>query len=123
MLCFLCRCHQVDVNSLIKHFKLVHGLCSGKTLRLKCDQAGCLQVYGTFSGFRKHLNIAHNDHCSDSGSDPGEGPSTTEDVISSNLEDLPSAIPPSYPLLVSKNLVDSCATTVAELKDRVRTGA
>lgn len=117
MLCFLCRCHQVDVNSLIKHFKLVHGLCSGKTLRLKCDQAGCLQVYGTFSGFRKHLNIAHNDHCSDSGFDPGEGPSTTEDVISSNLEDLPSAIPPSYPLLVSKNLVDSCATTVAELKE------
>lgn len=34
MLCFLCKCRQADVNSLIKHFKLVHGLCSGKTLRL-----------------------------------------------------------------------------------------
>lgn len=80
---------------------------------LKCGQAGCSQFYGTFSGFRKHLNTAHNVHCSD----PGEGPSTTEDVTSSNLEDLPSAVPPSYSLLVNKSLVDSCATTVAELKE------
>ena len=110
---FLCKCHQADVYTLIKHFKLVHGLCSAKTLHLKCGQSGCSQVYETFSGFRKHLNTAHNDQCSD----PGGGPSTSEDVTLSYLEDLPWAILPSYSVLVSKSLVDSCATTLAELKE------
>lgn len=113
MLCFLCKRHQADVNSLIKHFKLVHGVCSGKTLRLVCGQRGCSQVYGTFSGFRKHLNSAHNVQCSDL----GEGTSTTEDVTSCNLQDLPLAITPSESILVNKSLVDSCATAVAELKE------
>lgn len=109
MLCFICKRAQANANSLTKHLKLIHGLCSGKTLHLKCSQAGCFQVYGTFSGFRKHLNKAH-EACLD----PGEGPSTAEGLVAVHC-DLPSLISPS-PVLLSKNLVESCAATVAELK-------
>ena len=44
---------------LIRHIRLIHGLCSGKSLRLKCAQLRCCHVFGTFSGFRKHLNSKH----------------------------------------------------------------
>lgn len=81
MWCFICKSPQANANSLTKHLKLIHGLCSGKTLWLKCGQAGCSQVYGTFSGFRKHLNKAH-EPCAD----PGEGPSTAGDLASSNFD-------------------------------------
>ncbi|XP_056289148.1 uncharacterized protein LOC130205674 [Pseudoliparis swirei] len=111
MLCFICKSSQTNANSLTKHLKVIHGLCSGKTLRLKCGQAGCAQVYGTFSGFRKHLNKAH-ETCSD----PGEGPSTAEDSVGSVCYDLPSVIPPSDSVLLQKSLVHSCAATIAELK-------
>ncbi|KAJ8364594.1 hypothetical protein SKAU_G00134250, partial [Synaphobranchus kaupii] len=111
MLCFICKGSQANANSLIKHFKLVHGLCSGKTLRLKCGQAGCSQVYGTFSGFRKHLNKAHEAY-----SDPGKGPSTAEDLASSHFDDMQSRSSPADSVLINKSLVDSCAATVAELK-------
>lgn len=111
MLCFICKSSQANANSLTKHLKLIHGLCSGKTLRLKCGQAGCSQVYGTFSGFRKHLNKAH-EPCSD----PGEGPSTAEDVAGSHFDDLPSRSSPSHSVRLNKSLIDSCAATVAELK-------
>lgn len=39
--------------------RLIHGLYPGKSLRIKCAQAGCCHVFGTFSGFRKHLNTKH----------------------------------------------------------------
>ena len=110
MLCFICKKPQANANSLIKHFKLIHGLCSGKTLRLKCGHPGCLRLFGTFSGFRKHLNTAH-EPCDD----PGEGPSTAEDLAESYVNDFPAS-PPSDPVIFNKSLVDSCATTVAELK-------
>lgn len=111
MFCFICKIPQANTNSLTKHLKLIHGLCSGKTLRLKCGQAGCSLVYGTFSGFRKHLNKAH-EPCSD----PGEGPSTSEDLAASNFDDLPARSSPSDSVLLKRSLVDSCAATVAELK-------
>lgn len=64
------------------------------------------------SGFRKHLNKAH-EPCSD----PGEGPSTAEDSVGSVCYDLPSIIPPpSDSILLQKSLVQSCAATIAELK-------
>lgn len=93
MLYFICKSHQANVNSLTTHLKLVHGLCSEKSLVTcdhKCDQFGCSQVYGTFSGFRKHLYKPH-EPCSD----PGEGPSTTEDLAENNFDDLPSRSSPS----------------------------
>lgn len=33
-MCFICKSPQANANSLTKHFKLIHGLCSGKTLHL-----------------------------------------------------------------------------------------
>ena len=71
MFCFICKGLQVNDSSLIKHLKVIHGLCSGKTLHLKCGQPACSRFFGTFSGFRKHLK-AHGP-C-----DPGEGPSTED---------------------------------------------
>lgn len=85
----MCKGPQANANSLIKHLKLIHGLCSGKTLRLKCCQPGCSHFFGTFSGFRKHLK-AH-EPCGD----PGEGPSTTEDLAESFVDDFPSNSAPS----------------------------
>lgn len=112
MLCFICKSSQTNANSLTKYLKVNHGLCSGKTLSLKCGQAGCAQVYGTLSGFRKHLNKAY-EPCSDS----GEGPFTAEDSVGSVCYDLPSIIPPpSNSILLQKSLVQSCAATIAELK-------
>lgn len=108
MFCFICKRSQTNANSLIKHFKVIHGLCSGKTLRLKCGQFGCAQVYGTFSGFRKHLSKVH-----DHRSDPGEGPSTAEGSVGCHY-DVQSKSPDS--VLLQKSLVHSCATTIAELK-------
>ncbi|XP_032433321.1 uncharacterized protein LOC116729094 isoform X1 [Xiphophorus hellerii] len=110
MFCFICKKYHTNANSLTKHLKVIHGLCSGKTLRLKCGQGGCAQVYGTFSGFRKHLNKAHDKHTSNH----GEGPSTTEETFES--QDLPSMSAASDTVLLQKSLVHSCATTVAELK-------
>lgn len=106
MLGFLSKCHQADVNSLFKHFKSAHGFCSGKTLCLVSGQPCCSQVYGTFSGFIKHLK-AHNVQWSD----PGKGTSTTEDVALNNLEDFPSAITPSDSILVNKGLIDNSSWT------------
>ena len=68
--------------------------------------------FGTFSGFRKHLNTAH-EPCDDA----GEGLSTAEDVAQSYVDvDYIPTSPPSDPVLYNKSLVDSCATTIAELK-------
>ena len=111
MFCFICRGRQANANALTKHLKLIHGLCSGKTLRLKCGQSDCGHIFGTFSGFRKHLNKAH---CDDT--DPGEGLSATAEDVDSFVDDFPSPSAPSDPVLLHKSLVDSCAATVAELK-------
>jgi len=81
-----------------------------KTLHLKCGQSGCSHFFGTFSGLRKHLK-AH-EPCGD----PGEGPSTPEDLDRSFVNDFLSNSAPSDPVLLNKSLVDSCAATVAELK-------
>ena len=47
-------------------------------------------IFGTFSGFRKHLNKAH---CDDT--DPGEGPSATAEDVDSFVDDFPSPSAPS----------------------------
>ena len=52
-------------------------------------------IFGTFSGFRKHLNKAH---CDDT--DPGEGPSATAEDVDSFVDDFPSPCAPSDPVLL-----------------------
>ena len=59
MICFICKSRHSNTNVLVRHLKLMHGLCPGRTLRLKCGEAGCAHVSGTFSGFRKHMKRVH----------------------------------------------------------------
>lgn len=97
MICFICKSPQANANSLIKQLKLLHRLCSAKTLRLKSGQGGCSQFYGTFSGLRKQLNKTHGP-CSDP-----EGPSTAEDLVASYADDLPSPNSTCDSVLLSKS--------------------
>ena len=100
MFCFICKVPQANANSLTTHLKLIHRLCSGKTLCLKCGQPGS-HFFGTFYGFRKHLNKAHK-----SCDYPGEGPSKTEGLAGSFVDDFTSNSAPSNPVLLNKSLVD-----------------
>ena len=109
MICSICKRPQASANSLTRHLKVAHGLCSGKMLKIVCGQDGCLKVYGTFSGLRKHLNKAHRS-CLDV---PFEGPST-EVVVLSDCDESESTSNPCNPVV--NNIVESCAATVAELK-------
>ena len=59
--CFVCHVHFVNANNLVRHMRLIHGFYHGKALRLKCAQPGCRYVFGTFSGFRKHLYAQHGE--------------------------------------------------------------
>lgn len=113
MICFICQKSHADANSLIRHFKLVHGLCSGKSLKLKCGHRGCSHVYHSFSGLRKHLSkCCTNDNLNVDG---GEC-STFTNFISSEETDLPDQSSPSEPVLLERHIAKNCANIVAELK-------
>lgn len=115
MICFVCKSHHTSSNLLVRHLKLKHGLCPGRTLRLKCGETGCSHVSGTFSGFRKHLNKlhgdgAHNVHFVDSNSSEHSG----NDLLADDdaLGPVMHSVPP-----ISKNSLQSmCATMVAQLQ-------
>lgn len=104
----------MSTNSLVRHIRLIHGLYQGKSLRLKCAQAGCCQVLGTFSGFRKHLNTKHADQI--------EHEVETDIVDSDVAEDaqLPiseEAASTSQVLPVSnRSTHDLCASAIAQLQ-------
>lgn len=59
MKCFICKGDHGTPNKLVSHLKVIHGICTGRTLYLKCGQVGCPRSFGSFSGFRKHLNKCH----------------------------------------------------------------
>lgn len=115
MRCFLCRSDHGSPNSLIKHLKVIHGLCTGRTLHLKCGR--CPRYFGSFSGFRKHLNKCH---VSDSVDSVGEGDfspdqsvldtnnATDVDVLSDHVE--------AESTLSAEDLVNSCASVISDLK-------
>lgn len=117
MRCFLCRSDHGSPNSLIKHLKVIHGLCTSRTLHLKCGQVGCPRYFGSFSGFRKHLNKCH---VSDSVDSVGEGDfspdqsvldtnnATDVDVLSDHVE--------AESTLSAEDLVNSCASAISDLK-------
>lgn len=95
MRCFLCKSDHGSPNSLIKHLKVIHGLCTGRTLHLKCGQVGCPHSFGSFSGFRKHLNKCHVSNSVDSVGEDDFSPdqsvletnnATDVDVLSDHVE-------------------------------------
>lgn len=118
--CFLCTSSFGSALLLFRHLKLIHGLYTGKNLRLKCGQADCCLQFSSYSGFRRHLIKIHpliNDRC-----DPHETPSSndSEKLNSNSLNDeIPStssqfqnveAVPS-----VSSHKKDMCACIIAKL--------
>lgn len=107
---------------LVRHLRLVHGYLPGKNLRLKCVKSGCSSVFGTFSGFRKHLNTKHNEYidqqfdtdvnsCStgEAVSDNGYKTATTSDVDD-------TAETSELSKRSNRSTLDMCASAVAQLK-------
>ena len=115
MICFVCKSHHASSNLLVRHLKLKHGLCPGRTLRLKCGETGCSHVSGTFSGFRKHLNklhghVAHNVRFVDGNSSDHSGNDLPIDDVT--LEPVIHSATP-----ISKSSLQSmCANIVAQLQ-------
>ncbi len=114
MICFICKKGHVNANALIRHFKLVHGLCPGKSLKLKCAHRGCSHVYHSFSGLRKHLSKC----CAIDPSrlDSCESSSTANSISLNDVGVLSNQNPPCESALLKTNIVNSCSTVVAELK-------
>lgn len=114
MICFICKKGHVNANALIRQFKLVHGLCPGKSLKLKCAHRGCSHVYHSFSGLRKHLSKC----CAIDPSrlDSCESSSTANSISLNDVGVLSNQNPPCESALLKTNIVNSCATVVAELK-------
>lgn len=100
---------------LVRHMRLIHGFCPGKSLRLKCAQAGCCHVFGTFSGFRKHLNIKHAVQMEHE----VETDIVDSDSVADNaqLQDVEVASSSSQVLPVSNmSTRDFCASAIAQLQ-------
>lgn len=118
MKCFVCETELNGSKMLVRHFRFVHGLVPGKSLRLKCVEAGCGSEFGTFSGFRKHLNIKHPEQCEQS-CDPSGICETEEENSAAMFHQSDSAedvATTSVMLKSNKNTLDMCASAVAQLK-------
>jgi len=116
VLCFVCHGSHGSTNLLVRHLKLVHGMYPGKTLKLKCVQAGCHCVFATFSGFRKHLNRAHAGDCPDPTLLANMYAENATDNDLSNV-DLPSTSSCTQAVPISnKNICDMCASAIAQLQ-------
>ena len=110
----MCKRWHANANALIRHFKLVHGLCSGKGLKLKCAHRGCSHVYQSFSGLRKHLiKCFANDNLS---FDDSECSTTNNSISLGDTDVLPTQSLPCDAVLQERNILNSCATLLAELK-------
>ncbi|KAK0136284.1 hypothetical protein N1851_027812 [Merluccius polli] len=114
MICFMCKRWHANANALIRHFKLVHGLCSGKGLKLKCAHRGCSHIYQSFSGLRKHLIkcCANDNLCFDD----SECSTTNNSISLGDTDVLPTQSLPCDTVLQERNIVNSCAILLAELK-------
>lgn len=123
MKCFVCQAELNGSKMLLRHFRLVHGFVPGKNLHLKCIEAGCGSVFGTFSGFRKHVHVKHAEQ-SDSAQNfdtidscetaKADGQSRTEilDQLGSGGE----VATTSTLLKSNKSTFDMCASAVAQLQ-------
>jgi hypothetical protein len=77
---------KANVISLVKHLTLIHGHCPGKSLHFKkCVQVGCSRVFGTLSGFTRHLNKAHEELTEAVSDNDGGRPSTAANSFAANI--------------------------------------
>lgn len=116
MLCFLCRSEHGTPNNLIKHLKVIHGLCPGRTLHLKCGQAGCPRSFGSFSGFRKHLNKCHVSSSFDS---VGEGDcSLHQSILDTNVTNADFFLSDQVEAestISAADIVNNCSAVISDL--------
>ena len=122
MLCILCSECFGGVNLLVRHLKSVRGLLPGKILSLKCGQTGCSLEFGSFSGFRKHLNRVHSGQISVQSITEGQNsearnvPMSCDDDSDLCFSDVATSSVKTADLSVTnKNTKDACGAIVAQL--------
>ncbi|XP_045079821.1 uncharacterized protein LOC121578283 isoform X2 [Coregonus clupeaformis] len=116
MKCFLCKSDHGSPNNLVKHLKIIHGLCTGRTLFLKCGQEGCSRSFGSFSGFRKHLNKCHGESLVDSIEDDLSDPQSTVNTSNISHVEVSTECLEAESELSSLYIVNSCAAVISDLK-------
>lgn len=121
MKCYVCQAEFTCSNLLVRHIKLIHGFLPGRNLRLRCVETGCGRGFGTFSGFRKHLNTRHTHHdlaqadpVVDSMVDSALNVHSRIEAQTSSVEAMPSTSEQLEPS--NKSTLDMCASAVAQLK-------
>lgn len=109
---------------LVRHLRLVHGYLPGKNLRLKCAQTGCGCMFGTFSGFRKHLNTKHTEHI-DRQVDTDVNSSSAGELMKANVDDTATSVTANVDEIATtsellrksnRSTLDMCASAVAQLR-------
>ncbi|KAJ8274815.1 hypothetical protein COCON_G00094400 [Conger conger] len=121
MKCFDCQKELSCSNMLVRHLRLVHGYLPGKNLRLKCVQTGCGYMFGTFSGFRKHLNTKHTEYI-DQEVDTDVNVNSVGEAVIANVDETATTsdvdVTATCELFRNSNrsTLDMCATAVAQLK-------
>ncbi|XP_041825358.1 uncharacterized protein LOC121629700 [Melanotaenia boesemani] len=113
---FLCKSEHFRPNSLIKHLKIIHGLCTGRTFNPKCRQAGCSRSLVSFSGFRKHLNKCHVSGSFESIEEGDFSPHQGVDTSIATAVDGSSEHLEAESEFSLANLVNSCAAVISDLK-------
>lgn len=119
MKCFLCNAGFNGSNKLVRHIQSVHGYFPGKSLHLQCVETGCRRSFGSFSGFRKHLNMKHGQDGTSRQVNNVAHLRRGEDDVTIDIDERPSTSSTSTtsePLKSKSNTLDMCATAVAELK-------
>lgn len=113
MKCFLGETDHGRPNSLIRHLKIIHGLCTGKTLHLKCGQVGCSRSFGSFSGFKKHLNKCHVSSSFESAKEDDFSPHQSVDTNNATNVDESTENLEAESELSSANFINSCANVIS----------
>lgn len=80
---------RLSSNMLVRHLRLVHGYLPGKNICLECAQTGCGCVFGTFSGFKKHLNTKHTKYV-DQHVDTEVNSSSAGEAVMASVDETPT---------------------------------
>lgn len=116
--CFICKTSHRTSSLICRHLKLLHGLYPGKRLRLRCAEFGCSSMFGTYSGFKKHLIRVHGDGTVHNVSvNEGESSGNCERTFELNVSEAdPTSQHYSAGLNSEKLLQDMCGSVVAQLQ-------
>ncbi|XP_056466516.1 uncharacterized protein LOC130405457 [Gadus chalcogrammus] len=116
--CDICKVQHRNCSLLCRHLKFQHGLYPGRSLRMRCGEAGCSFVFRTYFGYQRHLSRAHKDGGdSDSVSDVEFVPATNVGVsVSQQVNvDPPATVTTHIPIDKTK-ILDMCSSVIAQLQ-------